>query len=116
MWIIRGIVILIGAVALLWLGTKNAGTTIDFHFFTRTFVDTELNIVLVITFIAGMLVWAIGSWIREIQLTLRLSRSKKAIQRLEQELSALRTLPLEGEAGAEDTANRDSGETTGWRS
>ncbi len=102
MWIVRGIVILIGAMALLWLGTKNAGTTIDFHLFTRTFVDTELNIILVVTFIAGMLVWAVGSWIREIQLTLRLAKSKKTIQRLEQELSALRNLPLEGETGVED--------------
>ena len=102
MWLIRGIIILIGAIALLWLGTKNAGTTIDFHFFTRTFVATEVNIILVVTFIAGMLVWAIGSWIREIQLTLRMAKCKKTIQRLEQELSALRNLPLEEETGVED--------------
>jgi uncharacterized membrane protein YciS (DUF1049 family) len=96
-WIVRGIIILIGAIALLWLGTKNAGTTIDFHLFTKTFYNAELNIILVVTFIAGMLVWAIGSWIREVQLTLRLARSRKTIQRLEQELSALRNLPLEEE-------------------
>ncbi len=102
MWIIRGIVILIGAIALLWLGTKNAGTTIDFHLFTRTFVGAELNIILVVSFIAGMLVWAVGAWIREIQLTLRLAKSKKTIQRLEQELSALRNLPLEEETDVED--------------
>lgn len=102
MWIIRGIVILIGTVAILWLGTKNAGTKIDFHFFTRTFFDTELNIILVVTFIAGMLVWAVGSWIREIQLTLRLAKTKKTVQRLEQELSALRTLPLEEESDTDE--------------
>lgn len=104
MWIIRGIIILIGAIALLWLGTKNAGTTIDFHLFTRTYFNTELNIILVITFIAGMLVWAIGAWIREIQLTLRMAKLKKTIQRLEKELSALRNLPLE-----EDTDIGDNG-------
>ena len=102
MWIIRGIVILIGAVALLWIGTKNAGTTIDFHLFARTFPSTELNIILVVSFISGMLVWAIGAWIREIQLVLRLAKSRKTIQRLERELSALRNLPLEEESEVED--------------
>lgn len=101
MWIIRGIIILIGAIAILWLGTENAGTKIDFHLFTRTFIDTELNIILVITFIAGMIVWAVGAWIREVQLTLRLTRSKKTIERLQQELADLRNLPLEEEPGRE---------------
>ncbi len=101
MWIIRGIIILIGAVAVLWLGTENAGTKIDFHLFTRTFIDAELNMILVITFIAGMIIWAIGAWIREVQLTLRLTRSRRTIERLQQELADLRNLPLEEEPGGE---------------
>jgi hypothetical protein len=96
-WIIRGIVLLIGAVGLVWLGTKNAGTRVTFHFFTRTFVDVEMNLVLVVTFFIGMIVWAIGAWIREAQLMLHLVKEKKLNKKLKGELSDLRTLPLEDE-------------------
>ena len=95
MWLIRGIILLIGFVALLWLGTKNAGTKVTFHLFTRTFYDVELNLILVITFIFGMIVWAIGAWIREAQLRFNLIRSRKEIRRLQEEISDLRNLPLE---------------------
>jgi len=94
-WLIRGIILLIGFVALLWLGTKNAGTKVTFHLFTRTFYDVELNLILVITFIFGMIVWAIGAWIREAQLRFNLIRSRKEIRRLQEEISDLRNLPLE---------------------
>lgn len=97
MWIIRGIILLIGAVALIWLGTKNAGTKVTFHLFTRTFVDLELNVILVLSFIAGMLVWAVGAWIREAQLMLGLSKSRRTIRRLREEISDLRNLPLDEE-------------------
>ncbi|MBU8921385.1 MAG: DUF1049 domain-containing protein [Bacteroidales bacterium] len=95
MWIIRGIILLIGAVGLVWLGTKNAGTRVTFHFFTRTFVDVEMNLVLVVTFFLGMIVWAVGAWIREAQLMLKLVRERKLNKKLKGELSDLRTLPLE---------------------
>lgn len=102
MWIIRGVLVLIGAVALVWLGTKNAGTKVTFHLYTRTFFDLELNVIMVITFIAGMLVWAIGAWIREAQLKLGLIKAKREIRRLNQEVSDLRNLPLEEESMAEE--------------
>jgi uncharacterized membrane protein YciS (DUF1049 family) len=102
-WIIRGMIILIGAIALLWLGTRNAGTMVDFRFFTQTYYNTELNVILVITFVAGMVAWAIGAWIREVQLVLRLAKSKRVIQRLEQELADLRNIPLDEEPGIGNT-------------
>jgi hypothetical protein len=101
-WIVRGVIILIGVIALLWLGTINAGTRIDFRFFIWRYLDIELNIILVITFIAGMLVWAVGAWIREVQLTLRLTKTRKTIQKLQQELADLRNLPLVEEADTLD--------------
>jgi uncharacterized membrane protein YciS (DUF1049 family) len=100
-WIIRGIIILIGAIALLWLGTLNAGTAVDFYFFNKTFTGAELNIIIVIAFVAGMIVWAIGAWIREVQLVLRLAKSKRTIERLEREIADLRNIPLEEETGVE---------------
>ena len=103
MWLIRGIILLIGFVALLWLGTKNEGTNLTFHLFTKTFFDVELNLIMVITFIAGMIVWAIGAWIREAQLRFNLIKSKKEIRNLQEEISDLRNLPLEEETEPEIT-------------
>jgi uncharacterized membrane protein YciS (DUF1049 family) len=101
-WIIRGVLVLLGAIALIWLGTKNAGTKVTFHLYTRTFFDLELNVIMVLTFIAGMLVWAIGAWIREAQLKLGLIKAKREIRKLNQEISDLRNLPLEEEPTLEE--------------
>jgi uncharacterized integral membrane protein len=97
-WIFRGIILLAGAVALIWLGTLNAGTKVDFRFFNWTFYNLQVNVIIVVTFIAGMLVWAIGGWIREAQLLLRVNREKKNAKRLQDEVAALRNLPLEEES------------------
>ncbi len=98
MWIIRGIILLVGVIGLVWLGTLNAGTKVTFRFFNWTHHDLQLNVILVVTFIAGMLVWAIGAWIREAQLLLRVGREKKNCRKLQDELEALRNLPLEEES------------------
>ncbi|HSG29434.1 MAG TPA: lipopolysaccharide assembly protein LapA domain-containing protein [Candidatus Krumholzibacterium sp.] len=95
MWIIRGIIYLAGVVALVWLGTKNAGTKVTFHLFNHSFIDVELNVVLVVTFMSGMIVWAVGAWIREAQLMLDLVKERKKIRKLREELSDLRNLPLD---------------------
>lgn len=100
MWIVRGIIILIGAVALIWLGTLNAGTKVTFHLFDRTFYAVELNVILVMSFLAGMLVWAVGAWIREAQLVLAVARERKRNRGLQDEIDALRTLPLEEDESA----------------
>ena len=101
MWIVRGIILLAGAVALIWLGTLNAGTKVDFRFFNWTFYGLQINVIIVVTFIAGMLIWAIGGWIREAQLLLRVNREKRYSKKLQDELAALRNLPLEEEPGPE---------------
>jgi hypothetical protein len=95
-WIIRSIILLIGVAALVWLSALNAGTKVIFHLFTRTYT-TELNLIIVVTFIAGMLVWAIGAWIREAQLRLHLLKSRRNSRKLREELADLRNLPLEEE-------------------
>ena len=102
MWIIRGIILLAGVVGLVWLGTENAGTRVNFHLFNRTFINAELNLILVVTFVAGMVVWAIGAWIREAQLMLDLIRERKHNRKLMDELSDLRNLPLEDDGTPEE--------------
>ena len=103
MWIVRSIIMLVGVAALVWLGTKNAGTKMTFHLFNRTYIDVELNLIMVVTFIAGMLVWAIGAWIREAQLRIGLLKSRREIRRLKDEISDLRNLPLDEEPEPEIT-------------
>lgn len=103
MWILRSIILLVGVAALVWLGTKNAGTKMTFHLFNRTFIDVELNLVMVVSFIAGMLVWAIGAWVREAQLRIGLLKSRREIRRLNEEIADLRNLPLEEEPAPEIT-------------
>lgn len=98
MWIIRGIILLFGVVGLVWLGTLNAGTKMTFRLFNWTYYNLQLNVILVVSFLAGMLVWAIGAWIREAQLLLRVSKEKKNCRRLQEELEALRNLPLDEES------------------
>lgn len=97
MWIIRGIILLLGVVGLVWLGTLNAGTKVIFHLFKWTYHGLEINVILVVSFLAGMLVWAVGAWIREAQLLLRVNKEKKNSRRLQDELEALRNLPLDEE-------------------
>ncbi|MBN1164861.1 MAG: hypothetical protein JXB45_09805 [Candidatus Krumholzibacteriota bacterium] len=96
MWIVRGIILLISVVVLVWLGTVNAGTRVTFFLHKRPF-DTELNLIMVISFVAGMVVWAIGAWVREAQLLFKLMKVKKTNRRLQDEISDLRNLPLEEE-------------------
>ncbi len=98
MWILRGIILLIGVVALVWLGMLNADQKVaEFHLFKWTYYDLPVNIILVIAFLVGMLVWAIGGWVREAQLLLRIGRERKNNRRLREEIEALRNLPLEEE-------------------
>ncbi|MDZ7859948.1 MAG: LapA family protein [Candidatus Krumholzibacteriota bacterium] len=97
MWIIRGIVLLIGAIGIIWLGTENAGTKVTFYFFNHTLYDVTLNLVIITSFISGMIIWAVGSWIREMQLLLRLRKGKKERRKLLDEISELRNIPLNEE-------------------
>ncbi len=97
MWIIRGIIMFIAFVALVWLATLNAGTKITFRLFNQIYYNVELNVIVIVTFIVGMLIWAIGAWIREAQLLLRIKRSQKEIEELNEEIADLRNLPIEDE-------------------
>jgi len=101
-WIVRGIILLIGVVGMVWLATENAGTKLTLRLFTRTYYDVELNVILALSFIAGMLVWAIGASIREIQLVFSLMKERRTTRKLQEELGALRNLPLDDERTIDD--------------
>lgn len=102
MWIFRGIVLLVGAIVLMSFFMANANKPIDFTFqiwpiVTKEYV-VQVNFIMFVSFVCGMIVWAIGAWAREAQLLLRLSRSRRVIDGLEAEIADLRNIPIEDAA------------------
>jgi uncharacterized membrane protein YciS (DUF1049 family) len=94
-WLIRSVIILIGVIAFLWLGMRNADQSVDFSLFTKTYENFSLNLLMLVVFAAGMIFSFLISIISEFQLRNRISRQRRGIVRLEKELAALRNLPLE---------------------
>ncbi|UCH82867.1 MAG: LapA family protein [Candidatus Latescibacterota bacterium] len=98
MWLIRSIVILVGVIAFLWLGTSNADQRVDFSFFNQHYPGLGLNMLMLVVFAAGMLFSFLILVPSEFHLRHTIGRQQKDIVRLERELAALRNLPLdEGE-------------------
>ncbi len=97
MWIIRGIILLAGTVGIIWLGTDNAGTKVTFYLFNHIFSEVTLNLIVLLSFVSGMILWAIGAWIREMQLMLQLRKGKKERDKLLDEIADLRNMPLDEE-------------------
>ncbi len=95
MWLIRSVIILVGVIAFLWLGMRNADQTVDFSLFTKTYENFSLNLLMLVVFAAGMIFSFLISIISEFQLRNKISSQRRGIVRLEKELAALRNLPLE---------------------
>jgi uncharacterized integral membrane protein len=94
-WIVRAVLIFVGVFALLWLGMVNAGARVDFKLFTRSFFDVSINVILLVTFLAGMFFWFLIGLVNEIQLRRRIRKLRRETERLKQELVDLRNLPLQ---------------------
>jgi uncharacterized membrane protein YciS (DUF1049 family) len=99
-WFLRSLIILVGVVAFLWVGMNNADQRVDFKFFNKDFVGLNLNLLLLLVFAVGMvfsfLIWVLN----EFSLRNQISRQRREISRLEKELAALRSLPLEDTTSA----------------
>jgi uncharacterized membrane protein YciS (DUF1049 family) len=98
-WVLRSVVILVGVIAFLWITVNNAGQTVDFVFFTKSYQSLSLNLLMLIVFALGMVFSFFIFVFNEFHLRHRISRQQREMERLERELAALRNLPLEdGEA------------------
>ena len=95
MWLIRSIVILIGVISFLWVAVNNADQRVDFTFFTKTYYDLQLNLLMLVIFAAGMVFSFLIFVFSELRLRHLLGQKEREVMRLERELSALRNLPLE---------------------
>jgi uncharacterized membrane protein YciS (DUF1049 family) len=94
-WLLRSVIILVGIIAVLWIGMNNANQQVDFTFFTKSYANLSLNLLMLIVFAAGMVFSFLIAVISEFQLRTALGRQRRECQRLEREISALRNLPLE---------------------
>ncbi len=104
MWFIRSLIILVGVIAFLWVGMNNADQRVDFKFFTKEFIGLNLNLLLLLVFAVGMvfsfLIWVLN----EFTLRNQIHRYRREVGRLEKEMAALRSLPLdEAERAPTDT-------------
>lgn len=107
MWFIRSLIILVGVIAFLWVGMNNADQRVDFKFFNKEFIGLNLNLLLLLVFAVGMvfsfLIWVLN----EFTLRSQIGRYRREVTRLEKELAALRSLPLEEtEPGSEEAETR----------
>jgi len=102
-WLIRSLIILVGVIAFLWVGMNNADQRVDFKFFNKEFIGLNLNLLLLLVFAVGMvfsfLIWVLN----EFALRSQISRYRRDVGRLEKELAALRSLPLEEPERVSDT-------------
>jgi len=104
-WFVRSILILAGVIAFLWLGMENADQTINFTFFTRVYPGLNLNFLLLLVFVSGMVFSFLISVINELHLRRQLSQARRELTRMDREISALRSLPLEDTDGARSGSN-----------
>jgi len=94
-WFIRSFLIFAGVVAFLWIGMENADETIDFTFFTRTYPGLALNVLMLFVFVTGMVFSFVISVINELHLRRQLSQTRRQLTRMDREIAALRSMPLE---------------------
>jgi uncharacterized membrane protein YciS (DUF1049 family) len=81
---------------------NNADQRVDFKFFHKEYLGLNLNLLLLLVFAVGM-VFSFAIWVlNEFALRNQISRYRRDITRLERELAALRSLPLEDAASPPD--------------
>jgi len=102
-WLIRSLIILIGVICFLWIGMSNADQRVHFRLFTHDYPDLSLNLLMLVVFAAGMVFSFLISLVSEFQLRSQLKSQRKECRRLQDELAALRNLPLEEGEGGESS-------------
>lgn len=95
MWFVRSFFMIVGVIAFLWLGMENAGQTVDFTFFTRPYPGLNLNFLMLLVFVAGMVFSFVISVVNELNLRRQLAQARRESARMNQEIAALRSLPLD---------------------
>ena len=102
MWILRWSLWVLALLLLILFATQNASQTVTVEFIKWRSVPIPLWIVMYLSFLAGVLVWFIGSIFKLVQLKSEVKKSKREIKVLKKELDQLRNIPIDEEAEQED--------------
>ena len=96
MWLVRSILVFGGIVAILVFAISNVDQRANVVVFTRTYQNVHLNLALLLAALFGAAIcFAVMIW-REVALRALLRRARRENMRLDDELVALRNLPLSG--------------------
>lgn len=96
MWLVRSVLVFLGVVAVLVFAITNVDQKVTVVFFTRTYENLYLNLVLLVATLVGATICFAVMIVREISLRATLRRLRQDNMRLDDELVALRNLPLSG--------------------
>ncbi len=94
MWLVRSLLLFVAIAAILAFAIVNVDHRTNLTVFTRTYVDLSLNVVLFCAAVAGALVTFLAMVWREFRLRASLRRLRRENMRLDDELTALRNLPI----------------------
>jgi len=110
MWIVRWILIATIIIVILGLALQN-NDLVELSFFTWQSGKIPVYMVIYIAFAAGMIVFMLLAIFRSVQQSLVISRSKKTIRQLQEELDKIKSTTSEAVEVKTDQAT-DSIETT----
>jgi len=106
MWLIRSVLIFGIIVTVLVFAIGNVGNTTTLRLFTRTYVDVNLNLVLLGAVLFGAATSFFIMIFREFALRSVIRKLRRTNLRLDDELTALRNLPLSGLPEQQSEAKR----------
>jgi uncharacterized integral membrane protein len=107
MWIVRWIFWVLALLFLILFATQNATQTVTVEFIKWRSVPIPLWIVMYLSFLAGVLVWFVGSIFKLIQLKTEVKKSQRENKMLRKELDELRNIPIDDESEHDDDLNKE---------
>ena len=96
MWLVRSVLVFAVVVLVLVFAIGNVGNTTTLRLFTRTYIDVNLNLVLLGAVLFGAATSFFIMIFREFALRSIIRKTRRDNMRLDDELTALRNLPLSG--------------------
>lgn len=96
MWVVRSIAGFLVIVAILVFAIGNVENRTDVRLFTKTYSGVHLNLILLIATLLGAGITFLVMAFREISLRAANRKLRRETLRLDDELTALRNLPLSG--------------------
>jgi uncharacterized integral membrane protein len=96
-WFVKMFLILVIFVAVIGFAILNLReyVTIQFYPGRGGAYDVQLVVALFVAFVGGMFTWFMASLVRDLRIRREMGKLRRQMKLLEQELTALRNLPLE---------------------